>query len=201
MRKVKISGYLSNFNNKKLNKGDIYLLDDDFEIVCQSQTNSDGFYTMEVKQDQYMGIAGVKDYGVNYLECWAWNVPAFSDLEINMRIDKLEVYALNAFVPQGGYPQIIIYFRPMSLTRDKINKENSNDNSSIAPKLDLNSIEVMVNDLNVKILSLNEVNEYTPEDKPESYLVSVEKPKLIKGLNLIKVIIKDQKYKNYGEAI
>jgi len=57
------------------------------------------------------------NYKKENLEYWAWNIPAYSDLEINTRIDGLEVYAMNAWVPQGAVPSFQIYFRPMSLKR------------------------------------------------------------------------------------
>jgi len=60
-----------------------------------------------------------KDYAVENLEYWAWNIMAYQDLEINPCIDGLEVYAVNAWIPQGGMPSVQIYFRPMSLKRLK----------------------------------------------------------------------------------
>ncbi len=60
-----------------------------------------------------------KDYAVKNLEYWAWNVLAYHDVEIDARIDGLEVYAINAWMPQGATPSMQIYFRPMSLRRVK----------------------------------------------------------------------------------
>lgn len=63
-----------------------------------------------------MALTAVKGYQVQSLEYWAWNAPADTDLEINPRFDRLEVYAINAWRLQGAYPSYQIYFRPLGLS-------------------------------------------------------------------------------------
>jgi hypothetical protein len=47
---------------------------------------------MPVETGMYIALTAVKDYSVKDLEYWAWNVPAFGELEINPRFDRLEVW-------------------------------------------------------------------------------------------------------------
>lgn len=199
--KVKIYGCLTDFANNPLPEGDIFLLDKSFNIVNEVKTDDKGKYEMLVEKGKYMGLAGVKDYTKKYLEFWAWNVPVFSDLEINMRNDTLEVYALNAFVPQGGYPQIMIYFRPMSLILYKKKQEKASEISFIAPELQKDNIKIIINNETVKILELNEVIESAGEENMKAYLVSVAKPELKEDYNKIHIVLKDDKLNEQGEAI
>lgn len=97
-----------------------------------------------------MAIGAVKDYGINKLEYWGWNLPAFEHTEINIRIDGLEVYEINAFMIQRTQPYIsmMIYFRPMSLKRALKNREKLNDNNNetidISPILSEDDIKVKI---------------------------------------------------------
>lgn len=52
----------------------------------------------------YYNFYACKDYSVNYLEYWAWNLPLFEDLEINPRIDgvDVEVYHVNRILEYVG---------------------------------------------------------------------------------------------------
>lgn len=201
LEKIKIYGRLTDFEDNPLNNGDIFLLDDRFNIVSEVKTDKTGYYEMMVEKGRYMGLAGVKDYTESNLEFWAWHVPAFNDLEINMRNDSLEVYALNAFVPQGGYPQIMLYFRPMSLKRYKKQQKNNSEDGFIAPELKKDNIEVRINNKVVKILELNEVIESAGEENMRAYLLSVAKPELKADNNIIHIVLNDTELDEKGEAI
>jgi hypothetical protein len=94
-------------------------------------------------------------------------VPAFGELEIDPRFDRLEVYALNAWRPQGGYASYQIYFRPMSLTMTvaAVTKAGGMDKVGglsfidIAPDLQAKDIAVKVNGESVEVLRVNKVKE------------------------------------------
>ena len=85
--------------------------------MAKAVSGKDGRYSLAASKGQYMALLAVKDYQVKFLEYWAWAVPAERDLEINPRFDRLEVYAINAWRPQGAYPSYQIYFRQMNPTR------------------------------------------------------------------------------------
>ncbi len=201
LEKVKVYGRLSDFEDNSLHKGDIFLLDNNFNIVNKAKTDETGHYEMMVEKGRYMGLAGVKDYAESNLEFWAWHVPVFNDLEINMRNDSLEVYALNAFMPQGGYPQIMLYFRPMSLKRYKIKQKNELKEIYIAPELQVDDIEVTINDKTATILELSEVIEAAGEESMKAYLVSLAKPELNADYNVIHIVLNDRELDEKGEAI
>ncbi len=76
------------------------------------------------KEAFYPYLTAVKDYAEEYLEYWCRNIKGDADIELNIRIDKLEVYGTNAFVIGGGYDSVLVYFRPMSLIKFKNGEEN-----------------------------------------------------------------------------
>lgn len=51
------------------------------------------------------------------LEFWAWNLPAYDDMELDIRYDKLELYGTNVISEYGGRKELLIYTRPMSVTK------------------------------------------------------------------------------------
>lgn len=162
---IKIFGRVTDFGGNPLQGAAVEIKDAHFEAIYKTYTNSAGEYEISVKKGLYMALMAHKDYKTKYLEYWAWNIPAYQDLNINPRIGGIEVYAMNAFKPQGAYPSIFIYFRPMSLKRyqefekrkDTIKKIDTID---IAPKLSKNDIKVRINGKPVEILELNRVREY-----------------------------------------
>ena len=169
--KVKVSGRLTDFDGNPMPNGDVKMLDKAFNFVSETKTDEDGKYELHVRKGLYMGLIGVKGYGTANLECWAWNIPATADMEIDMRIDGLELYALNAFIPQGAHPQIMLYFRPMSLKRiQRLRQEGSNELERIAPELQAEDIQVWVNDSPAKVLYVNRVLEATDQTDVVTYL-------------------------------
>jgi hypothetical protein len=163
-RKIVISGKVTDFDNNPLQNALVEIKNDRFKTIYKTCTNENGEYEICVKKGLYLALMACKDYKTKYLEYWAWNIPANQDLQFNPRIDGIEVYAMNAFMPQGAYPSLMIYFRPMSLKRFH-NTENTDTPKKtgvigISPTLSLNDIELKIDGKPVKILELNRVEEY-----------------------------------------
>ena len=114
---IKIFGKVTDFSGNPIENAEIDINDKHFETIYQTFSGEDGKYSFSVNEGTYIAMFVCKNYKKENLEYWAWNIPAYSDLEINTRIDGLEVYAMNAWVPQGAVPSFQIYFRPMSLKR------------------------------------------------------------------------------------
>ena len=140
----------------------------------------------------YYNFYACKDYSVNYLEYWSWNLPLFEDLEINPRIDGLEVYGLNVFKIQGASPALTLYFRTMTLKRAKQLEDEGNWDCTnkvekkyievfdIAPKLEKEDIKVQIDGVDVEVYHLNRILEYVGLDeafnKPQympAYMIQV----------------------------
>ena len=182
---VRVFGRVTDFEGRPIQGATIELKNSHFRNAAESTSDKDGRYSFIAPKGIYMALAAVKDYQVKSLEYWAWNVPAEQDLEINPRFDRLEVYAINAWRPQGAYPSYLICFRPMSLTRTikKFVEAGGMDNlqklpvMDIAPELTADDIQVAVDGQPVKVLQVNKVRESGgPSQYLFAYLIQVGLP-------------------------
>jgi len=209
---VKISGRVSDFKNRPIAGAAVELKDSRFETVAQALTGADGGYSLTAKKGHYLALTAVKDYQTKSLEFWAWSIPAERDLEIHPRFDRLEVYAINAWQPQGGYPSFQIYFRPMSLTRviKKITEAGGMENLGkirhldIAPELAEKDIVVSIDGQSVKVLKVSKVREAAgPEQDLIGYVIQTDLPaKRTAGeYSVISITLTDSETGEMGEGI
>jgi len=182
---VTISGRVTDFEARPVEGATVELKDSHFNNVASTLSRADGRYSLQVPKGVYMALAAVKDYRVKSLEYWAWTVPAERDLVIDPRFDRLEVYAINAWRPQGGFPSYQIYFRPMSLTMvtkvvlDVGGMENLGKLKTIdiAPDLAPDDIQVTIDGQKVPVLMVNRVREAGgPDQTLFGYLIQVPLP-------------------------
>jgi hypothetical protein len=182
----KIFGRVTNFHNQPIKGASVFLKDSKFEDVATAKSDEDGRYTITAPKGLYVALVSVKHYMMKHLEYWAWNAPLDEDLEINPRFGRMEVYAINAWRPQGAFPSYQIYFRPMSLsmTMAKIEEAGGMANFQklpvidIAPDLGRDDIEVIVDGQKVDILEVNRVREAAgPNQYMFGYLIQVTLPK------------------------
>jgi len=182
---VKISGRVTDFEGRPIEGATIELKNSQFENAAEGVSDKDGRYSLTAPKGTYMALAAVKDYQVKSLEYWAWTVPAERDLEINPRFDRLEVYGINAWRPQGGLASYQIFFRPMSLTRTvkKVTEAGSMENLGtllvidIAPELSADDIQVTIDGQPVNVLQVNKVREAAgPNQYLFGYLIQVPLP-------------------------
>jgi len=208
---ARISGRVTDFENRPIAGASVLLKDAGFETVAAATSGADGRYSMTAPKGDYMALLAIKDYQIRFLEYWAWSVPLDGDLEINPRFDRLEVYAMNAWRPQGGYPSYQIYFRPMSLTRArKIMTEAGGQEGlkklshiDIAPVLTAGDIAVTIDGEAVGILKVNKVLEAAgPTQDMIGYVVQTELPKgkTPGGHRVITVVITDRETGEKGEG-
>jgi hypothetical protein len=115
----KVSGIVTDFKGNPLNKADVKILGkSSFEPVYEAVTDINGRYVLDVEEGQYMALVSFYEYGTKYLENWNWNFQVGQNIEVNMRIGEIEVYSMNAFIPQGSPPpKVMIYIRPCSIRK------------------------------------------------------------------------------------
>jgi len=208
---VTISGRVMDFKGQPIEGASVELKDSRFETVAKAVSGKDGRYSLDAAKGQYMALLAVKDYQVKYLEYWAWAVPADRDLEINPRFDRLEVYAINVWRPQGAYPSYQIYFRPMSLTRvvKKLTEAGGLENLGkfplldISPELTAKDILVRIDGQAVKILKVNKVREAAgPEQDMIGYVIQTDLPEkeTAAEYSLITITLTDAETGEMGEG-
>jgi hypothetical protein len=208
---VEIYGRVTDFKSSPIQGAMVMLKDDRFEDVATAISDEDGRYSLAAPKGHYMALAAVKDYQIKNLEYWAWSVPATQNLEINPRFDRIEVYAINAWRPQGAYPSYQIYFRPMSLSRvvkkvvaaggmEKFNKLPVMD---IAPELSKSDIQVSIDGQKVAVLEVNRIREAAGQNQTMfGYLIQVELPEKETEweYSVINVTLKDSATDEMGEG-
>lgn len=147
-----IKGRITNKIGEPIDKAMVALKDKNFVDLYVTYTDEEGIYKLEVKNREYPYLIAVKDYAVKNLEFWCQDISLNDNLEINASIDKLEIYGLKVFKVDGGYPALMVYFRPMSLVK-YLKKQ-----SDIFPNI--GKIEVEINNEISEIYVINEVREF-----------------------------------------
>lgn len=217
---VRIYGMVTDFNSKPIDSVYVDVKDCDFKTLFETMTDHNGCFSMKVVKGVYYCMYAIKlsDYGKTKLEYWAWNVPAYGDLEINPQYEKMELYGLNAFEPQvGPYETYMVYFRPMSLTKslqyaDESNKKeferksnDSHDTINIAPtSISKEELKVSVNNVPTDVVSINKVVEYARGAYIYGYLIQILKPKnmnqIVNDFDKISLILHSKETDEYGKG-
>lgn len=188
----KVYGTVTDFNNVPIDSVTVKLENEKFQDIYLTLTDKHGNYSLEVPKGIYYCLYAIKlpDYGKTRLEYWTWNVPVFKDLNINPQYHRMEIYGINAFVPQvSPFNTYMIYFRPMSLTKslrktDESNKKQfeknaleNHDTIDIAPQnITPEELTIKINNEETKILSIQKITEYARGAYLYGYMVQVTKP-------------------------
>lgn len=206
--KIKVFGRITNFKEEPVKEAIIRLLNDRFEDIYNTFTDEEGNYELFVQKGLYYTFYACKDYNINYLEYWAWNLPLFNDIELNAKIDGLEVYTLTAFRIKQGFPQLMLYFRPMSLKRAKTLNQTADllkdsEIIDISPDLSKDDIKVTINNEASEIYEINKVLENGGNNQRiYSYLIHVSTNKVLNTYDYNRIDIKlfDKETMEQGEG-
>lgn len=153
-----IKGVTRDKNGAVMPGVDIELKNEAFQTVYHTESDELGRFTLTVPDGVYPFLTAVRDYAEKYLEYWAHNVPAYGETELDISIDTLEIYGINAFEIKGPCKTLSIYFRPMSLEKFLAREQD------IAPEFDTDGICVKLDGAQTEVLAVNRVREYIGED-------------------------------------
>ena len=205
-----ISGFVKDFEARPIDSANVMLLDRSFQPVAQALADSTGYYVLRVDKKTYSALVAIKmsDYGKSRIEYWAWKIPASESLAVNPRYHRLEVYGVNAFSVQGsGSRSVLVYFRPMSLTRHKT-WESLHDTTGaqmgmIGSALTSKDITVTIDGEPSSILCLTEVSERVKVGSMRAYLMQCALPETKKSgdISRINVTVIDPENRDTGEAL
>ena len=189
-----IYGTVYDKNNNPLEKALVALLNNKFEIEYSDETNNEGKFNLSAEPKYYPFFIAVKEYKENYLEYWSQNIDLDEDLEINPKIDVIEIYGLHCFQVKGAGNYLMVYFRPMSLSKFKANEKN------IVPDIGKESLTVSVNGESCEILTLSYVEEQFPDTQMTSFLIQISTDGVkFSDKNKLELSITDRNG-DYGEA-
>ena len=220
---VKISGQVTDYNGAPVDSCTVLIYNPDFTEAYETASDRQGFYTLDcIPQGRYAAIAAmrVNEYPRELqvapedmkLEFWAWNVIADRDITLNIRYDKLELYGTTAFLEYGGRQEMLIYTRPMSVTKvlayqNFVDKADAEKNSIVTVEPQYMSFEVYADG---KPLEIYSVQPLTMQDKGNSagndicYLLQVELPQDIYSHDApyeIRIVGHNSQYNESGESV
>lgn len=161
-----LQGYVCDKLGKPVPGALVELKDESFQTVLSAVTDGEGRYCLEAEKGVYPFVTAVKDYGVENLEYWCQNLDLRQDLRLDIRFDKLEIYGLHVFCVRGGMNPLMVYFRPMSLTKFLAGE------GDIAP--DIKTIEAKLDGRQARILMRNPVKELAGDREMTAYLLQLE---------------------------
>src|SRR6056297_1659330 len=199
---VTLSGKVTDYDGNPIDCAVVLIKDQNFKDVYTTFSNIDGNYGLEVKKGTYYRLTSVRmqDYGKTKLEFWAWNLMVDNDMNLDIKYDKLEVYGVNIFRVQGAYPGYTIYFRPMALSR-YFEENVGQNNPDLAPEKENLDVQVYINDEPVQINLIQQVKEFAGKDTLNAYLIHTDLGKnMNNGKTKIRIVLKDKKYGDIGEA-
>lgn len=220
---VTISGIINDYKGNPVDSCYVCIYNPDFSTAYETYSDSLGLYKIEnVAQGNYACLAAMRldeyprEQGVApekmKLEFWAWNVIANENIELNIRYDKMELYGTKAFFEFGGRQELLIYTRPMSVTK-VINDPNYMDKSSqeknwkVTVEPEFMEFEVFADGqklqlISVQPLSLPNTNGNSLND--DCYLIQTSLPTDIYNHNTpyeIRVVGHNAQYDEWGESV
>lgn len=221
---VKIYGKVTDFNGNSVDSCTVMLYNPDFSVALSTVSDADGVYSLDsVPKGRYACLAAMrlKEYprmmevapDSMKLEFWAWNVIADSDIPLDIRYDRLELYGTKVFMEYGGRQEMLIYTRPMSLTKalayqNFIDKADAEKNSNVTVEPEYMSFEVYVDGEPFEIYSVQLLTLSNPDGNAGSdtcYLLQVKLPDGIyrhtgKPLE-IRIVGHNSQYNEHGENV
>jgi hypothetical protein len=215
---IRIYGHVTDFKDNPIDSVTVRLKDKNFKNLYETITDKHGYFSLTVLKNTYYCIYAIKlsDYGKTKLEYWAWNIPAYKDLEINPKYERMEIYGMNAFEPQvSPHETYMVNFRPMSLTKSlefqgKSNKKEIEQKAiagkntiDIAPNIiSKDELSVFVNDFKSEVVGINKITEYARGAYMYGYLIQIRKPVDIEKVDLdydkISIVLHSKETDEYG---
>ncbi|MDR0753837.1 MAG: carboxypeptidase-like regulatory domain-containing protein [Prevotellaceae bacterium] len=220
---ISISGRVTDFDGNPVDSSIVEIFHPDFSAAYATYTDENGYYSINnVKKGKYMALAAMrlKEYPRKNavtendmrLEFWAWNIIADTDLTINPRYHRLELYGTNVFKIEGGYGGMMIYVRPMSLEKYlSYSKEVYLDKSKAEKKADVSvapehfKVKVFMDEQELHVNSVQPVEEYAGTDNlpVTGYIIQVDLPenKPEKQYCIFRIEAENTEYGEKGENL
>lgn len=221
---VTISGRVTDYDGRAVDSCNVMLYNPDFSVAYEAVSDSAGCYSIEgIAKGDYACVYAmrIKEYPRMQqvapedmrLEFWAWNVIADRNIRLDIRYDKLELYGTTAFYEYGGRGELLIYTRPMSVTK-VLAYDNYQDKAmaekeckvTVAPEY--MDFEVYADGRQLKVMSvqpLSLTNSNGNVQNDDCYLLQTELPAELRRRPgkpcEIRVVGHNRQYDEWGESV
>ena len=163
---MKIEGYVTDKAKAPIANALVEIKGEDFITLFSTESETDGYYVLDIPTGKYPFLTAVKDYGVNYLEYWCQNISLQADMSLDVSFDKLEIYGLHVFSVKGAGNSLMVYFRPMSLPKFQQGKQDISPNGIV--------IKATIDNQEMRVINTNIVKEFAGGRELTAYLVQIE---------------------------
>lgn len=215
---VSISGTITDFNGNPIDSCAVMIMNPDFSTAYETVSDDSGRYALSgVPRGKYACLYALRlkeyprqnmvDEPDMRLEFWAWNLPAYDDMELNIRYDKLELYGTNVISEYGGRKELLIYTRPMSVTKS-IDFFKADDRSDKTVTVDSRYMEfqVLADGVPLEIMSVQPLTLFNSWSSANDncYIIQVARPENLKNRNRpceIRVIGHNKEFDEWGENV
>jgi len=186
---MKIYGYVKSKSGDTIDGAVVELKNDCFETIYKTTSDKFGYYEITAEAGIYPFLVAVKDYAKDNLEYWCQNIDLSSDIKLDVSFDRIEIYGLHVFKVRGGYPSLMIYFRPMSLDKFQAGEQD------ISP--DIKTINITIDGQKSEIYTQSKVEEFIGDRNVTAYLIQTSITS--NHWNILSVEMRDT-HGNYGKA-
>lgn len=218
-KQFRLYGRVINFEEKPV-QAYIMINSTKFRGCGSVKTNAEGYFELMLPERRYQQIFICdKNYGRSTLEFYGWNLYLNRDIELNARVDKIEIYRMAV----GITPErtIIIDFVPMDvfhtvkgLHRDLKRKvEIDYASSKYYPSLNLSEVEIYIDNKRAEVWTLHK-RQHSLADSGlknktrNAYTLEAKIPPQIRpGRHTLKLVIhkrislKEKLIEEWGESI
>lgn len=219
-----ISGRVTDYGGNAVDSCNVMLYNPDFSVAYEAVSDSDGYYSikgiaigdyacvfaMRIKEYPRMQQVAPADMR---LEFWAWNVIADRDIRLDIRYDKLELYGTTAFYEYGGRGELLIYTRPMSVTKvlaydNYQDKAMAEKEAKVTIEPEYMDFQVYADGRQLKLLSVQALSLVNPNGNTRAddcYLLQAELPaELRRQPDIpceIRVVGHNRQHDEWGESV
>lgn len=218
---VRVHGRITDFSGKPLKNAVIYLVTNPSGGFAGALTDNKGYFEFYAPKGYYNHVFACDcDYGREKLEFYGWHLHLHKELELNIRVDKVEIYRLAvAVTPERT---LLIDFTPMDVANTvkkgaqyaEIMKKALNGESlkegeidAFFPKLSRENVNVYLNDKELRILTFQEryhsLENYGIKCLRKGYVLETDVLNVKPGTYDLKIVVSVELEgtKEYGEAI
>lgn len=221
---VTVKGRVTDYNGSPVDSCNVGIFNPDFSTAYSTYSDKDGYYRIDsvakgtyasiyaMRLKEYPRMAAVEPKDMK-LEFWAWNVIAENDIDLDIRYDKLELYGTTAFYEFGGRPELLVYTRPMSVTKvindpDFMNKAVQEKKMKATVEPEFMEFEVFADGKKLNIISVQHLSLPCTNGNPNNddcYLIQTALPENIYNHSgkpyEIRVVGHNKEFDEWGESV
>ena len=218
---VRVHGRITDFSGKPLKNAVIYLVTNPSGGFAGALTDNKGHFELYAPKGYYNHIFACDcAYGRKKLEFYGWHLHLHKELELNIRVDKIEIYRLTvAVTPERT---LLVDFTPMDVVhtvkkgtqyaeiiRKALNGEHLKEGEidMFFPKLSRENVNIYLDDRKLRVLTFQEryhsLENYGIKGLRRGYVLETDVLDVKPGVYDLRIVVSAEfgEVKEHGEAM